>query len=77
MLLNVLQSTEYPAPTQQERIIQPKILKITAAEKPCCDRTARTWGFCYKMKMEGNETGGQPAISAGVTYIEDHMTEED
>lgn len=76
MLLNVLQSTEYPAP-HLTRIIQPKILKITAAEKPCCDQTARMWGFCYKMKMEGNETGGQPAISAGVTYIEDHMIEED
>lgn len=24
-----------------------------------------------------NETGGQPAVSAGVTDTEDHMTEED
>lgn len=54
MLVNVLQSTEYPAPPPKERIIQPKILRRAAAKKPCCDQEARTWGFYYKMKQEDN-----------------------
>ena len=53
------------------------MFKSAMVEKHRCDWAARCWGFYYKMKMEGNKTGGQPATSAIVTYTEDHMIEED
>lgn len=74
MPLNVLQCTEQPL--QQERITQPKMFKSAMVEKHWCDWVARCWGFYYKTKTEGNETGGQPATSALGTYTEDHMIEE-